>query len=219
MSTHRSSTSRNPRPPEYGPWHDMIRRCYDSRRKNYRHYGGRGIKVCDRWRQSFEAFLEDMGPRPSPKHSIDRYPNNDGNYEPDNCRWATQGEQLRNYSRTRHVTYNGRTQCIADWAVEMKLPAQTLYTRIREGWDAARALTTPAPGRVGKTAADRRVLITYNGVTQTVTEWARHLGVPHATLSNRIKHGWTVEDAMTVPFGGRSAVNATRSIRSRKPTS
>lgn len=80
---------------EYLTWRRMKRRCYNEREHNYRHYGGRGISVCDRWRNSFENFLADMGQRPSSRHSLDRI-DVDGNYEPSNCRWATHLEQARN---------------------------------------------------------------------------------------------------------------------------
>lgn len=74
--------------PEYRAWVGMHARCYNRNVKNYKKYGGRGIKVCERW-DDFAAFLADMGPRPSARHSIDRFPDNDGDYESDNCRWAT----------------------------------------------------------------------------------------------------------------------------------
>lgn len=88
---------------EYNIWKTMMQRCDKPSCADYPNYGGRGITVCRRWRESFEAFLADMGPRPSLKHSIDRYPDNDGNYEPSNCRWATAREQRMNQRGTRRA--------------------------------------------------------------------------------------------------------------------
>ena len=85
--------------PEYSAWYNMKRRCYNKNQKDYPRYGGRGIFVCNRWLDSYEAFLEDMGRRPSSRHSIDRI-DNDGNYTPSNCRWADITEQNRNSSRS-----------------------------------------------------------------------------------------------------------------------
>jgi hypothetical protein len=81
--------------PGYHSWRSMIQRCTNPSRHNFKRYGARGISVCDRWRNSYEDFIADMGPRPSPQHSIDRI-NNDGDYEPGNCRWATKAEQAAN---------------------------------------------------------------------------------------------------------------------------
>lgn len=82
--------------PNYMTWARLKSRCNNKNNKSYKNYGGRGIKVCERWLNSFENFCHDMGVRPSLKHSIDRYPNNDGNYEPKNCRWATATQQALN---------------------------------------------------------------------------------------------------------------------------
>jgi hypothetical protein len=82
--------------PAYRIWCQMRQRCRDTNLKNWPDYGGRGIRVCERWENSFQQFIADVGPRPSAAHQIDRFPNNDGNYEPGNCRWATRTEQQRN---------------------------------------------------------------------------------------------------------------------------
>jgi hypothetical protein len=84
------------RSPEYTSWTAMKMRCLVPSNKDYPRWGGRGVTVCGRWRDSFEDFLADMGPKPSPRHTLDRWPNNDGNYEPGNCRWATPKEQALN---------------------------------------------------------------------------------------------------------------------------
>lgn len=91
-------------PAEYRTWRGIKNRCYQKSNLCYKHYGGRGICVSDRWLKSFQAFLDDMGPKPSPDHTIDRFPDNNGNYEPGNCRWATWVEQGQNRRNT--VTFN-----------------------------------------------------------------------------------------------------------------
>lgn len=118
----------------YRIWSDMWRRCEDAGRADYRHYGGRGIVVCERW-LSFEHFLTDMGERPSPKHSIDRI-DNDRGYEPDNCRWATHSEQRLNRRRIRKVllTWNGVTTSLTEWAHHIGISPSTLSARIKKGW-------------------------------------------------------------------------------------
>lgn len=121
----------------------MIKRCHNPKDYGYYKYGARGITVCDRWRNSFSNFLEDIGFAPTKKHSIDRI-NNDGNYEPDNCRWATSVEQARNKRITHSITFNNKTQSITDWARELNINHQTLSARItRYKWSIERALTEP----------------------------------------------------------------------------
>lgn len=123
-------------------WHGLRARCNNPNDPAYPRYGKRGIKVCERW-AVFENFLADMGERPSKAHSIDRK-DNDGDYEPSNCRWATRKEQARNRRTNRLITYAGRTQTIFDWAEEKGLSLQLLAWRIEKGWSLSEALETPA---------------------------------------------------------------------------
>lgn len=120
----------------------MKQRCYNKNEKNYGGYGGRGIKVCDRWRDHFAMFIQDMGPRPSPQHSLDRIDVN-GDYCPENCRWATQAEQQQNRRVNILLKFNGKVQCLAVWARELGIGEWALASRIRRGWSIERALTTP----------------------------------------------------------------------------
>lgn len=130
-------------PAEYRSWSGMRTRCTNQRFVDWRLYGGRGISVCERW-NSFANFFADMGPKPSPKHSLDRI-NSDGNYEPSNCRWATAKEQANNWScRNRKLTFNGETLSIPEWAARLELTRESLRDRIESGWPIEKALTTPA---------------------------------------------------------------------------
>jgi len=126
--------------PENKAWNGLRNRCYNTSNKLYRYYGGRGIKVCDRW-NSFEIFLADMGKKPSSGHSIDRI-DNDGDYTPDNCRWATRSEQCNNRSNNRKLTSNGVTLTIAEWSMKTGIKYSTLHSRVTQlGWSDERALT------------------------------------------------------------------------------
>ena len=116
---------------EYGIWNKMKQRCQNPRNHKYRIYGGRGISVCDRWDNSFEAFLADMGPRPSPVYSIDRI-DNDRGYEPGNCRWATKAEQARNARFNRIVTIDGQSMCVLDWCLKFGLSRSAAYELTRK---------------------------------------------------------------------------------------
>ena len=135
----------------YQSWHGMIQRCVNPRSTGYRYYGGRGITVCPRWRESFAAFLEDVGERPSRGHSIDRIDVN-GHYEPANCRWATAVTQMRNTSRNRLLTMNGETMPLSAWAERVGVSASTLWNRSADGWSDERVLTTPV-GKYTRRAA------------------------------------------------------------------
>ena len=133
---------------EYGIWRAMKQRCRDKNSINYPRYGGKGVSVCAKWINDFEAFYSDMGPRPSPDHQIDRIDSN-GDYEPVNCRWVDKYEQANNKSDNVILIVDGK-----------KVPR-------------------------GKAIRDS--------------------GLPYPTVVKRLKMGWSVEDALTVPVGSRSA--------------
>lgn len=126
---------------EYLCWMNMWRRCTYSKHKAFPDYGGRGIKVCERW-EKFENFYADMGAKPDPKHSLDRIDVN-GHYEPGNCRWATASDQLNNTRRNHTVEFRGESKTISEWAKAMNMSHETLRARLRLGWSIECALTTP----------------------------------------------------------------------------
>lgn len=130
----------------YKSWVSMIARCHGKSskacEKTLRNYKDRGISVCDRWRYSYADFLSDMGERPSPAFSIDRI-NNDGNYEPGNCRWATKKEQCRNTSRTVKVCFRGEIRPLIEWCEILEVRRSLIYQRLRNGWSIDRAFTAP----------------------------------------------------------------------------
>ncbi len=125
----------------YQAWVAMMGRCYNSQSKAYANYGGRGIRVCDRWHDPVQ-FCSDMGPRPSAEHSIDRI-DNDGNYEPENCRWATKKQQMNNRRVSRKITHNGQTRTVAKWAADLGIGWHIIAQRISRGWTTKEAIETP----------------------------------------------------------------------------
>lgn len=140
MPTTHGHAARASRSSEYEIWKSIIQRCTNKNAKAYPDYGGRGICICDSWRNSFEAFLADVGPRPSPGHSLDRE-NNDGNYEPGNVRWATRTEQNRNSRHNRLITIDGVTKPLCEWLDERGVKVRTFYYRVHSGRTDAEALS------------------------------------------------------------------------------
>lgn len=148
------------RPPKHDPatkptlsvWSGMRQRCENPNSPAFPKYGGRGITVCERWRD-FEKFVEDMGLRP-PGMTIERA-DNDGNYSPENCRWATRAEQNRNKRNNVRLTWNGETKCVAQWAASTGINLGTLWGRIRKGWTIEKALTTPVNVQFSRRPAAR----------------------------------------------------------------
>lgn len=130
--------------PEWWVYNNMKSRVLNPRSPVFHHYGGRGITICNRWlgQNGFANFFADMGPRPSPKHSIERV-DNEGPYSPDNCVWANKTAQARNTRRNLLVTYNGETKTAGAWEAVIGIKACTIYSRIQRGWSAEEAITTP----------------------------------------------------------------------------
>jgi hypothetical protein len=151
---------------EYNSWLAMRHRCRNPKLKWFCNYGGRGIEVCDRWYDSFETFLDDMGKRPD-GHSLERI-DNDGNYEPGNCRWATRAEQSAN-QRPRK---------------------KKIIIRVKR----ARSKTRVGSGPKTTNAN----VFTYNGESLTLPQWAKRLGLTRSALHGRIKRGYTIEEAITM---------------------
>lgn len=142
MTTHRMSGSS-----EYTAWSELKKRCLNKKCKNYSGYGGRGITVCDRWKNSFESFYKDMGPKPSPKHSIDRIDNNKG-YFPENCRWATLAEQAKNTRRNIYIFYKNERKTLDEWAKIVGIKCETLRSRLFDKrwsskWTVSQAMEIP----------------------------------------------------------------------------
>lgn len=131
--------SRGRRTSEYRAWRDMRARCCNPNHGDYADYGGRGITVCERWRSSYVAFLEDMGRRPSQLHSLDRE-NNDASYSPDNCRWATPMEQAANRRTTQRLTFQGQTVTTRELADLVGVHVLRLRWRLSQGWPIEKAV-------------------------------------------------------------------------------
>jgi len=180
--------------PEYQVWLQMKGRCHNPNNKRFHLYGGRGIEVCQRWRESFPDFLRDMGERPA-GGTLERVDNNKG-YCPENCVWADQIQQIKNRRNTKWLTHKGVTKTLPEWSEEIGVARRVLYARIYVyGWSLERALTK----RLGEPRKTAR-LLTHNGETKPMAEWARELGMNTATLKNRIGTlGWDVERALTTP--------------------
>lgn len=133
MASERFTSHRMSRHQVYKAWAEMVARCHNASSSNFPNYGARGISVCPEWRNSFENFYECMGPRPEEGYSVERE-DNDGNYEPGNCRWATKREQANNRRSNRLITAGGITKSIAEWARDLGIKPQTISARLRSGW-------------------------------------------------------------------------------------
>lgn len=128
---------------EYAAWRNAKDRCNNERNHAYDRYGGRGIKMYPQWENSFSDFYDYIGPKPSPKHSLDRIDNSKG-YEPGNVRWATPKQQTTNRRSNRTVTYKGETKTLSEWSQVIGGSKILVSCRLRKGWSEERAVSTPA---------------------------------------------------------------------------
>lgn len=128
--------------PEYRTWYQMKERCLNEQNKDFGHYGGRGIKICERWlgANGFSNFLLDMGRKPSCQLKTIERRDNDRDYEPSNCYWASQMSQTQNSRRNRRITCQDRTLILAEWSRETGIPSSTIHGRIKRGWSPEMAL-------------------------------------------------------------------------------
>lgn len=172
---------------EYGIWAGMKGRCRNPNFKDWKNYGGRGITFCERW-EIFENFYEDMGPRPSPLHTLDRKDNSLG-YSKENCRWATWSEQQNNRSSNHIVEFNGERKTISEWENKLGWKQGTLKARLQRGWDITKSLTAPV---------FQAGLVEFRGKIKTIHEWANEIGCKHQMLGSRLRRGWSIEEAMTI---------------------
>lgn len=140
----------------YGIWKGMRNRCLNPKGNDYHHYGGRGITICERW-DDFLLFAQDMGPRPSKLHKIDRIHNN-GNYEPENCKWSTQREQMQNTRINHYLTVNGVTKTLSQWGREIGITPHRIWDRLDRGWTSEEALSVSKKRRGASRLSPEQVI-------------------------------------------------------------
>jgi len=187
MITH-GHTVENKKSKEYRAWEDMRQRCYNKNNASYKNYGGRGITVCDRWNESFENFLEDMGY--GGDKWLDRVDNNEG-YSPENCQWRTPSEQLNNTRRNVVIEYDRKRMTMAEWAIFRKINPITLQYRISHDWPVGEALEYTDSDRI------ENQLIEFNGEKLCFMDWCKKLGVKESTMRARFARGWSLDRALT----------------------
>lgn len=183
----------------YLAYRGMMNRCYNSAQRTFPDYGGRGIRVADRW-HTFENFRDDMYEsyqRHMETHNgsgttIERIDVN-GDYEPGNCRWATLREQARNKRSSRILTHQGRSQSVADWSDETGIAHSTILARLNRGWSVEDSLTRPLR---------KAMTLTYNGRTQRLDEWQRELGVGQDYLAAKMRQGITGDELFNIKRKG-----------------
>lgn len=176
----------------YDMWSNMKQRCSYKKRRDYRYYGGKGVKVCDEWHEykNFEKWALENGYKEG--LSIDRI-DFDGNYEPLNCRFVEPEEQQRNKSNNVNLTHNGKTQILSEWAREYNIHCRTLKSRLELGYTIEQALNKEKGRELNSP------LHLYKGEEKTLTQWADLYNMSTSCLFERLKRGWSIEKALETP--------------------
>ena len=181
----------------YETWKTMKKMCYVPKHISYKMYGGRGITVCDEWKNSFEEFYAWATENGYQEGMKLIRKDVDGNYEPSNCEWNTERQVCRTsncYKRPK-IEYKGETHTVSEWSKITGISAKTIWWRINTGWSVEDALTTKAI--MGANNKANQYYVTFNGETKCISEWARITGINRGTLLARIRYGWSVERTLT----------------------
>lgn len=189
-------------------WTGIKTRCFDKNDKTYKRYGGRGISMCQEWKDDFTKFRDwALANGYSDELTCDRIDNDKG-YSPDNCRWATYKQQGRNTSKNTLLTINGETLAAAEWAERNGIQKELVYGRLKKGWTPEEAVSTKPFEREERRG---KYQITYNGETHTLATWAKILNIPRRNLYQRIYLcGWSVARAFTEPIDTRKGARHKR---------
>ncbi len=191
------SSKRKTQHPLYATWKGMLQRCLCTTNSGYHNYGGRGITVCDEWRNSFWRFVSDVGERPSKDYSLDRFPDKNGNYEPNNVRWATDSEQNCNRRDNHPLTALGKTQTMEEWSRETGIPKSTMFNRIRRGWPDNDVVAKPVQPK----SADNTLFLSGQ------REECIRLGLNVFTIASRLRRGWSFSKAIAVTVAPQKGGN------------
>lgn len=185
-------------------WTGIKTRCFNENDPAYKRYGGRGITMCDEWKNDFAKFRDwALSNGYTDELTCDRIDNDKG-YSPDNCRWVTMKIQRRNTRRNRFLTINGETLTVSDWAERNGLDKDLILGRLKQGWTTEEAVSVKPNERESKPG---KYHVEYNGETHTLAEWAIIQGIPRRTIYERIYLcGWEVERALTQPVDKRKGV-------------
>lgn len=177
--------------PEYAAWKNMQRRCRNEKDASFFRYGARGIDYDNSW-EDFEVFYNDMGRRPSPKHTLERK-NNDLGYSKENCCWETRKAQARNFRHNRILEHNGEKHCISEWAEILGTTHDSISKKLKKGYTVEQALTIKPKINYQP--------VEFNGELLSIKEIERRLGVSHGTIRHRVKSGISIQDAINIGIG------------------